>query len=213
MSFSSFLPFPFVHSFDNTVVFCADFGQCVLLCIFNAKAMENGLILSKHHSGAGLLLSPFLLESGLFFLNMPSQKNSFEKKGPVPEFTMGCDKPWISNSFTFHCKHFPLLFTRASQHRCLLQPHCGSLSALQGWFPPMLIWGCSSDGRGFAAIELSSASSHLALKIPCPVMPLRTRRWLKGCYRAVVAVHRGWSLLPCNVFLGLSASRGCSEVI
>lgn len=47
MSFSSFLPFPFVHSFDNTVVFCADFGQYVLLCIFNAKAMENGLIFIK----------------------------------------------------------------------------------------------------------------------------------------------------------------------
>lgn len=121
MSFSSFLPFPFVHSFDNTVVFCADFGQCVLLCIFNAKAMENGLILSKHHSGAGLLLSPFLLESGLFFLNMPSQKNSFEKKG------LFLNSQWTVTNCEFQTvSHFIANISRSSSHEQVNTDACSS---------------------------------------------------------------------------------------
>jgi len=59
MPFSRCLLLPCVHSFDNRSVFCANIGQCALLCIFDAKAVENRLILSKPHSGAGLLAGHF----------------------------------------------------------------------------------------------------------------------------------------------------------
>ena len=55
MPFSRCLLFLFIHSFDNKSIFGANCGQCAFLCIFNAKAMENGLVLSKPQEQACLL--------------------------------------------------------------------------------------------------------------------------------------------------------------
>lgn len=179
MAFSRCVLFLFIHSFDNMSVFCANFGASALLCIFNANAMENGLILSKPHSRAGLLIWPFLLESGLFFLNMPSQKFPL-KEG------LFLNSQWAMTNCEFQTGlHFVAEISCLFSHEQVGVDVCPSPV-----IPPCRCCGAGScgistnadprelpDGKDFAAVKPSSASnpSHLALKFPCSVTP----RWLR----------------------------------